>query len=256
MASSSSRTRPSPPFHTVASAGPHDAVPVGPDAPIMDVLRTTRAMRRLKPDPVPRDLLERLVESATWAPSGRNTQQYSYVVVTEPAQMARLAPLWREVQSKYMAVARLAYRAGQDPAMAAVLRSIEHQARHFEQTPAVVAVCYRRPPTPRSPKLFVDLVRLVGPRFVRRLVSARAAVLNEASSTYLGVQNLLLAARAHGLAANISTWHLFAENEFKAVLGVPKDVTIYALIPIGWPEGRFGPVRRRPVAEVLHWDRW
>lgn len=257
MTSSGSRTTPSPSLHTVPSTGPHDSVPVGPDAPIMDVLRTMRAMRRLKPDPVPRDLLERLVEAATWAASGGNQQQYSYVIVTDRAQMAQLAPLWREVQSKYLAVARRADpHAVADPARTAILRSIEHQAEHFEQTPAVIAVCYGRAPTPRSPKLVVDLVRLVGPRFLRRLTSARAAVVGEASSTYLGVQNLLLAARAHGLAANISTWHLFAENEFKAVLGVPKDVTIYALVPIGWPAGRFGPVRRRPVADVVHWDRW
>ena len=80
--------------------------------------------------------------------------------------------------------------------------------------------------------------------------------LGGASSAYPGVQNLLIAARAHGLAANISTWHLFAEREFKAVLAVPKRVTIYALVPVGWPAGRFGPVRRRPAADVTHWDRW
>jgi nitroreductase len=78
-------------------------VPVGPEAPVMEVLRTMRAMRRLKPDPVPRDLLGRLVETATWAPSGGNAQLYSYAVVTERAQVARLGVLWRDVQSKYLA---------------------------------------------------------------------------------------------------------------------------------------------------------
>lgn len=87
----------------VPSAPPGSAVPVGPEAPVMEVLRTMRAMRRLKPDPVPRDLLERLVETATWAPSEGNAQVYSYVVVTEQAQVARLGVLWRDVQSKYLA---------------------------------------------------------------------------------------------------------------------------------------------------------
>ena len=76
------------------------------------------------------------------------------------------------------------------------------------------------------------------------------------ASIYPFVQNLLLAARALGLAANLTVWHFFAENEFKQVLGVPKQVTVYALVPVGWPAGRFGPVRRRPVADVVHWDRW
>ena len=223
----------------------------------MEVLRTMRAMRRLKPDPVPRDLLERLVEAATWAPSGGNMQLYSYVVVTERAQVARLGVLWRDVQSKYLAlIERLDPGAFADPDSAAVYEVIRYQAEHFDQTPAVIAVCYSRPPVPRDPRLVADLIRTLGPSSLRRMASPRVAVLAGASSSYPGVQNLLLAARALGLAANISIWHFFAENEFKRVLGVPRQVTIYALIPVGWPAGRFGPVRRRPVAEVVHWDRW
>ncbi len=100
------------------------------------------------------------------------------------------------------------------------------------------------------------LVRSVGPRFLGRVASTRMAVLAGASSSYPGAHNMLLAARALGLAANISIWHFLAENEFKRVLGVPKQVTIYALVPVGWPAGRFGAVRRRPVADVVHWERW
>jgi nitroreductase len=242
---------------TVPSAPPGSPVPVGADAPIMDVLRTMRAMRRLKPNPVPRELLEQLVEAATWAPSGGNQQRYSYVVVTDRAQMARLGVLWRDVQSKYLTVAeRLDAEAFADPAAAPLLDAIRYQAEHFDETPAVIAACYARAPAPHDPRLFADLIRAVGPRFLRRLASSRAATVVGASSSYPGAQNLLLAARALGLAANITAWHFMAENEFKQVLGVPKHVTIYALIPVGWPEGRFGPVRRRPVADVLHWDRW
>src|SRR3954469_19629553 len=79
------------------------AVPVGADAPIMEVMATMRAMRRLKPDPVPEELLETLVEAATWAPSGGNLQAYSFVVVTDRAQMARLAELWKVVCEWYLA---------------------------------------------------------------------------------------------------------------------------------------------------------
>jgi nitroreductase len=73
---------------------------------------------------------------------------------------------------------------------------------------------------------------------------------------YPGVQNLLLAARAHGLGATLTTWHLALESEFKAVLGIPRGVQTYALIPVGWPRGNLGPVKRRPASEVIHRDRW
>ena len=78
-------------------------VPVGADAPILEVMRTMRAIRRLKPDPVPDELLEQLVEAATWAPSGGNVQAYSFVVVTDRGQMQRLAELWRTIADFYLA---------------------------------------------------------------------------------------------------------------------------------------------------------
>lgn len=142
------------------------------------------------------------------------------------------------------------------PDAAATLEAVRYQAEHFDETPAVIAACYARPPVPRDPRPVADLIRAVGPGSLRRMASPRVAVPAGASSSYPAVQNLLLAARALGLAANISIWHLFAEKEFKRVLGVPRQVTIYALVPVGWPSGRFGPVRRRPVADVVHWDRW
>jgi len=245
------------PAVTVPSAPPGSPVPAGPEAPVMEVLRTMRAMRRLKPDPVPRELLEQLVEAATWAPSASNQQLYSYIVVTDRAQVARLGGLWRGVQRKYLAAAALLDPgAFADPGTAAMLEAVRYQAEHFDETPAVIAACYARPPLPRDPRLVPGLIRELGMGFLRRLANPRMTVVAGASSSYPGVQNLLLAARALGLAANLTVWHFFAENEFKQVLGVPKQVTIYALIPVGWPAGRFGPVRRRPVADVVHWDRW
>src|SRR3954466_9431737 len=76
-------------------------VALGEDAPIFEVMRTMRAMRRLAPDPVPDELLERLVEAATLAPSGSNAHEYPFVVVPAPEQMRRLAPLWRRCLHAY-----------------------------------------------------------------------------------------------------------------------------------------------------------
>jgi nitroreductase len=84
----------------------------------------------------------------------------------------------------------------------------------------------------------------------------RTGAMAEAASVYPGVQNLLLAARALGLGAVITTWHLMLEPEFKGVLGIPRRVKTFAVIPIGWPLGNFGPVRRKSVDEAVHRDRW
>jgi nitroreductase len=70
------------------------------------------------------------------------------------------------------------------------------------------------------------------------------------------VQNILLAARALGLGAVMTTWHMMLEHEWKRELGIPKEYGTFAVIPVGWPKGRFGPVKRRPAAEVIHRDRW
>jgi nitroreductase len=83
-----------------------------------------------------------------------------------------------------------------------------------------------------------------------------ADIRSEAGSIYPAVQNLLLAARARGLAANMTTWHFFVEAELKATLGIPKDVRTYAIIPIGWPMGNFGPLSRRPIEEVIRREHW
>ena len=76
------------------------------------------------------------------------------------------------------------------------------------------------------------------------------------SSIYPAVQNMLLAARALGLGATLTTLYLNFEKEVEAALGLPSDVHSYALIPLGYPMGRFGPVRRIPLADVAYGDRW
>ena len=242
---------------------PADApVPVGADAPIMQVMATMRAMRRLRPDPVPRAVLEEVVRAATWAPSGSDAQHYGFVVVTDRAKMAELAELWRDVVDTYTKLMGTVVPGMDDERHQRMAAALRHQAEHFEDTPALVAACYQRSGPGLSTLLDVKgnvaLARSLGATKLRHLLAgARAAGgLGEASSIYPAVQNLLLAARANGLGATLTVWHLFREADFRAVLGVPKDHGIYALVPIGYPVGRFGPVRRRPVADVVHWEQW
>jgi nitroreductase len=228
-------------------------IALGEDAAIFEVMSTMRAMRRLRPDPVPHELLDRLVQAATWAPSGSNLQAYEFVVVTDRDVMARLAKLWsRSVDAYLNSIGRVTPAAQDD----GVRRAAEYQRDHFHETPALIVACYRS----RRPDLGTARRLLAGfpPADALRLVArgARGNVLGEASSVYPGVQNILLAARALGLGAVITIWHLMLEHEWKRELGIPKDVNTYAVIPVGWPRGRFGPVARRPVDEVVHRNHW
>ena len=225
----------------------------------MDVLATMRAMRRLKPDPVPDELLETIVRAATWAPSGSDAQHYSFIAVTDRQQIARLGALWREAETTYEALAGHVVPDFEDPAHARMAETLRYQRDHFDETPAVIVACYQRSNAASGGVGDLrTMAKSLGFTRLRKLMAGllTGQNLNEASSIYPAVQNLLLAARAHGLGANVTIWHVFNNADWKNALGVPKDVGIYAVIPVGWPQGNFGPVRRRPLDDVLHWDRW
>jgi nitroreductase len=226
-------------------------------------MASMRAMRRLRPDPVPDDVLRRLIEAATWAPSAGYLERASFVVVTDRTQMAKLGQIWQAVVAFYKETFMPATpidRSG--AAYRRTVEAVDYQAAHFAETPAVIVACYDLGTWPgatrrrmfRTPGAF----RAFGLRRTLALLrnTGTLSSRSEAASIYPAVENLLLAARALGLAANITTWHLAAEGEFKAALGIPKYVHTYAIIPIGWPVGTFGPVRRRSVEEAIHRDRW
>ncbi|MEM9713912.1 MAG: nitroreductase family protein [Actinomycetota bacterium] len=247
---------------TVLSAPSDVEIRIGADAPLDHVMSTMRAMRRLRTDPVPDELLDDLVRAATWAPSGSDGQHYAFVVVTDREVMAQLGELWRGVVDTYRTLAGTVVPDFTDERHGRMEAALRHQAEHFDDTPALIAACYRKDRPSASTltdvRRNVELVRRLGFGRLRRLAAGlrTGANLGEASSIYPAVQNLLLAARANGLAANVTIWHIFDEPGFRDVLGVPKDHGIYALVPIGWPAGNFGPVRRRPIDEVRHRDRW
>ncbi|MEU6062262.1 nitroreductase family protein [Streptomyces sp. NPDC047097] len=222
-------------------------------------MSTMRAMRRLRADPVPEELLDRLVQAAVWGPSGGNMQRFEYVVVTDRAVMAELAPLWRRCVDAYLATTGRYAPAGMDEAAyRRMVAAIEYQRDHFADTPALIVPCYRFPPPRIEEEGLRASAEALGPQAAERMATGqtRFQALAEGSCVYPGVQNLLLAARALGLAANITIWHLMLEDEWKQVLGIPADMNTFAAVPVGRPLGNFGPVRRRPVAEVVHRDRW
>lgn len=235
----------------------------GVDAPLHDVMRTMRAMRRLSHEPVDRDLLVELVRAATWAPSGSNEQAYAWVIVTDREAMLRVADVWCRAYAIYRdTVATVPRETLARDKAARMYAASDHQRDHFAETPALLVACYdlgamRARLRARGPRL-LRAATATSPRdWLSVARSARAfAQRSEAGSVYPGVQNLLLTARAMGLAANVTTTHLLLEDQFKRALGIPRRVRTFAAIPVGWPRGRFGPVTRHEPAEVTHWQRW
>lgn len=243
---------------TELSVDPGTEMLFGADAPLTHVMATMRAMRRLKPDPVPRELLTEVVRAATWAPSGSDAQHYGFIVVDDPDLMSELAVLWQDCFDTYKELGGTVVPGADSDRHERMYAALEHQAEQFAQTPALIAAVYKKSTADGfNLKANIELGRRLGRKRLAALAKATTAgPLGEASSIYPACQNLLLAARANGLAATLTIWHLFRTSDWHAALGVPKGQAIYALIPVGWPAGNFGPVRRRPVDEILHWNRW
>jgi len=202
--------------------------------PLAEAMRTQRAIRRLRSDPVDDDVVLRCLELATRAPTGGNRQGWEFVVVRDPAVKHQLARLNRQAWSVYR---RLAQR-GSDPGDAQtrkIIDSVQWQADHFEEIPVVVVAClHGRPPLLGTPAL-------AAPYY---------------GSVFPAVQNLLLAARAVGLGAVLVTLPLWSARLARRTLGLPGSVTPVAAVPLGWPRGKYGPTTRRPVEEVVHLDRY
>jgi nitroreductase len=233
----------------------------GADAPILEVMSTMRAMRRLRPDPVEPELLTKLVQAATWAPTASNVQAYTFLIVTDRARMHALADPWM-ASWKFYEHSAVPPKGMSRDAFDREMAASRFQAEHFDEIPALIVPCYDMGPWQRQVTLNVRGVARglhgLGWRRTASLIrnSGRSVSISEAGSVFPGAQNMLLCARTLGLGAVITTWHLCLEQEFKAVLNIPRRVKTFALIPVGWPRGRFGPVSRRPAADVIRYDSW
>lgn len=248
-------------------AGPVDpelrnpGLQAGDAAALFALMSTSRAIRHLAPDPVPEETIRQLIQAAVWAPTGSNLQGQAFVVVTDRAQIAQLAKLWRRVIEDFRAGMRAAGVVQDDPASERIRASVDEQRDHFEETPVVIVACYylgTRAKAMRNPLVGLRLLREVGLRRWLRVArtSGTWASRSEGASIFPGVENLLLTARALGLGACLTTWHLFAEDELKQILGIPREVHTFAVIPVGWPRRPFGQVRRDPVDGAIHRDHW
>jgi nitroreductase len=206
------------------------------DMPIAEAMRTQRAVRRLHLDPVDRDVLVPLLELSLKAPTSSNTQDWSYLVVEDRAQKARLAKLYRVLYRTFHPIeVRLAK---DDEAAQRQMRPGEWQAEHFEDLPVFVIPCYRR-----------NLKH-------RPVGRPQISVASFYGSVFPAVQNLLLSCRAVGLGASIQTLPIWIVPIARRILGLPRNMVPVCIIPIGWARGRYGPTTRRPIGEVVHVDRY
>jgi len=195
---------------------------------VFEAMETARAMRFFRTEPVPDELVDKVVWAATRASSPNNTQLWEFVVVRDGEQRRRLG----EAVAPFAAVVERFPDPG-NPTDRRTLAGARNLAARLGEIPVLVFVCGRNlypAGAPREPFMW--------------------------SAIHAASQNLVVAARALGLGAAFTTLHGVAEPQVRSVLGVPDDVVIGVTIPLGWPDRPFGPVTRRPVAEVVHHDRW
>ncbi len=202
------------------------------DNDVFHILYTCRSMRRLRPDPVPDELIYTVLDAGIRAPSGGGVQAWRFVVVTDPERKRQIAKIyqrgWRIAEKRYV-------EAGVSLTEDKNMRAAAYLAEHLAEVPVLLFPCLR----------------------ARRIHTERLAAPNAANflrivggSIYPAVQNILLACRALGLGATLTSITTQYEEEIKAILGLPESITTYAMIPIGYPMGRFGPVTRVPVEQV------
>jgi nitroreductase len=199
---------------------------------VFEIMQTTRAMRRLKPDPVPDALIVKILEAGSCAANGGNTQRWRFLVVKDPAIKKAVQVFYKRAFDKVVGP-RYA-KSAPPPGVTAERYARQHAAveyltEHYHEAPVWIVACIEDAAQPN---------RWAG------------------ASIYPAVQNMLLAARALGLGSTLTTRHLLYEAEAEAALGLPPGVHSYAILPIGYPMGNFGPVGRGKLADIVYQDRW
>jgi nitroreductase len=190
---------------------------------VFEAMRTTRAMRRLDSSrPVSEEDIWTIVEMATKAATGGNSQPVRWIVVTDADKRRRLGEIYKECWAQIGAAYRQRTPAD-DTQTGRILDSADHLGEHMGDAPVII------------------------------LPASKGG---DAGSVYPGVQNLFLAARALGLGTTLTTVHKLQEDAVRELLDIPADVQTWAMIPVGYPTGRWGEGKRRPVEETTYWDGW
>ena len=209
-------------------------VPEPESLSVLEALHSTPARRYLSAEPIPDEVIRALLDAAVRGPSGGNRQGWAWVVVTDPAVKSPIAGWYREGWEAAYGRRRdeILAAAGQPGALSrASFLAAEHLAGHLEEAPAWIMPVLRHAAGSTSPRL--------------------------GASIYGAVQQLILAARAYGIGATLTTLYAGHEDDVRELLGLPDDALTMALVPLGYPaRGRWKQPERRPLDEVVHWNRW
>jgi nitroreductase len=206
-----------------------------PPVSLYDGLVSTRAIRRYTDEPVPDDVLRDILFAATRAPTGSNRQPFRFIVLTTGPVAEEAKRLIGEGARRFWEAKRRAdgYEkgSGADAASpkARLARTMQHYVDNFESVPVVVLACF---------------------------IHWREPMHIDGASIFPACQNLLLAARALGYGGVMTSWQYAADAELRALLHVPDEVELSATLTIGRPVGHHGPVRRRPLGELVFGDHW
>ena len=201
---------------------------------VLDALHSTPARRYLSSEPIPDDVIWAILDAAVRGPTGGNQQGWGWVVVTDPAIKQQVAAWYLEGWNRAYGSRRdeiLAAPPGADGLSPRSFLAAEHLANHLAEAPVWIFPVLRNAASARSPRL--------------------------GSSIYGAVQQLILAARAHGVGTTLTTLYSGHEDEVRELLGLPEDALTMGLLPLGYPaRGRWAQPKRRPVEEVTHWNQW
>jgi len=204
---------------------------------IFETMYSMRAIRRLKPDPIPEETLRKIIDAGIHSPSGGNLQDWAFILVREAEGKRFIRDhywgIWQKLQAGRPLPANL------PAAQLRVLQAAAHLAEHLDEVPVILLACARKDYPPFA-----------------RAGYDRASVATVHGSIYPAVQNIMLACRALGLGTVITTIHCCFEEELKQHLGIPAEMEVSALLPLGYPQGKFGPTTRKPAEGIIHWERW
>ena len=218
---------------------------------LFETIYSARAIRRFEPDPVPEELLTRILDAAIRAPSAGNAQNWTFIIVRDPQQRHRLGAIYRRasdiVAQFYAARGRPSHMT--DEQYRRLISSGSYLWSHMDEAPVLMVPCLKLEALPAPPATVVpvDVQAKYQELRINRLSGA---------SIYPAIQNIILACRAVGLGTLITTNHTLLEEEVAAVLALTPEMRTYALMPIGYPRDKFGPLSRRPISEVACADRY
>jgi nitroreductase len=218
---------------------------------LFEAIHTARSLRHFKSDPVPQELITKVLDTAIRASSGGNTQHWTFIVVRNAETRRRIAAIYRKASDYASAIyaARPKPDHLTDSQYAQFLANSGYLWDHLADVPVILVPCLAK----REPPERASLPEVVQARYADHLANVQRI---SGSSIYPAIQNIILACRGLGLGTVITTNHILYENEVKEVLGIPDNVSTFALMPIGYPTRKYGPLTRKPVEEVTYADRW